>query len=462
MDTRTEGSSWRWPKSEESARNAARSSGLKWHCAGISLLLFGLLQGCDREPRHWENAKAQNTVASYREFLARYPRSPFSAEAQTRMVGLRVREAETTDTPESYRSFLSESSLAAWLQEDFAQAVQWAQEQVNVQPEAIFPRYLLSLDLYFQGDYASLQEHRDNLLSREGNCARLLRWCDALLEKEPPSARAHFAQACILDHMKRTEEAAEAYRRAISMDPNCVAYRNCLEVVQNQHRNAQYSSRFRFFVEGDLQPINGVCGNFLPLEGGTTIQGAVECSYGNCTTKATLGGFSLLFQDIQRTQVIGWGVDVTNGRLLLPATNYVRMRREGPPYGMKNAFTVKAFDYTGEYVEIIVSASERDHCVIPVQIHTLEQEKIDRSGSVYMLSAQCVGPMNGLPGSVITTEAGIAYHLEGSYYLLSGESPAGFVVGRTRCIVGASNMRFRVSSGSTIAGSLDAAFLIVR
>jgi len=431
-----------------------------WFCVPVSIFLVGVLAGCDKEPQQWQTAKTANTVSAYEGFLKHYPRGPFSGEAQTRIVGLRLREAEMTDTPESYRSFLSESSLAVWLRGDFVQAIQWAQEQAKIQPEATLPRYLVSLGLYFQGDYASLQEHRDSLLSREDNCARLLRWCDALLEKGPPSARAHFARACILDHMKRGKDAAEAYQRAVSTDPNCAAYRNCLEVVQNQLDNAQYSSQFQASVSGELQPVDGVYGNFLPVDGKTVIRGTVECSYGHIRTTAAIDGSSRLYQDREQTQVIGWGANLTSGWLLLPAATYAGTRRKDSPYVPKDVFAVKPLDYLGKYVEIVPTSTSAIG-VVPLQIHTPEERKIGDPGSVMYMSPQCTDPAYGIPASVEIAEGGIRMHFEGRLCLLAAGVRTGMVLSEKRYIFGGGNMRFLLSSG-TINGSLEAALALTQ
>lgn len=71
------------------------------------LLLIFLLLGCAATKNAFNQAKAEDTISSYENFLAKYPQSEFTAEANNRLEELKkieaVRAAEIKATLSSYK-----------------------------------------------------------------------------------------------------------------------------------------------------------------------------------------------------------------------------------------------------------------------------------------------------------------------------------------------------------------------
>jgi hypothetical protein len=72
------------------------------------LVLIAFCAGCSSIGSKWRAAELANTESAYREFLAQYPGSEFTDEAEDRIRGLLWERAEALNTVEGYSEFLSQ------------------------------------------------------------------------------------------------------------------------------------------------------------------------------------------------------------------------------------------------------------------------------------------------------------------------------------------------------------------
>ena len=80
--------------------------------SAMAVLSLLPMAGCDRPEAAWEQAREQDTVAAYQEFLQQYPEAPQVAEAEERIQTLRREErweqVRQADTIEAYQEFLGQ------------------------------------------------------------------------------------------------------------------------------------------------------------------------------------------------------------------------------------------------------------------------------------------------------------------------------------------------------------------
>ncbi len=73
----------------------------------LSFLLLPLIFSCNNEQKNWENAKQQNTVEAYKDFIDENPKSEFVSEAETKIANLDWADATKANNPAIYRVFLA-------------------------------------------------------------------------------------------------------------------------------------------------------------------------------------------------------------------------------------------------------------------------------------------------------------------------------------------------------------------
>ena len=76
----------------------------RW-CFLVTFVLF--LSGCATVQTRWSDSVSQNTIASYEEFIKRYPNSEFAEEARTKLETLYLRKARATDGADGHALFLA-------------------------------------------------------------------------------------------------------------------------------------------------------------------------------------------------------------------------------------------------------------------------------------------------------------------------------------------------------------------
>ena len=86
----------------------------KLHLQMTAFATLCILCGCSHGESDWRNAESQNTVGGYSSFLARYPKTSHSAEAQERLDWL---TAKKTDSLHAYAQFNGQHPSSAFRQE---------------------------------------------------------------------------------------------------------------------------------------------------------------------------------------------------------------------------------------------------------------------------------------------------------------------------------------------------------
>jgi cell division protein FtsN len=88
---------------------------------GLCLALLLGIGGCSRQQSDWEKTRASNTTDSYEQFLKKYPRGEFTAQAQARVKELYEerdwQKARDADTQEAYQAFLKQYPEGKWTEE---------------------------------------------------------------------------------------------------------------------------------------------------------------------------------------------------------------------------------------------------------------------------------------------------------------------------------------------------------
>ncbi len=88
---------------------------------GICIALLLCIGGCSRQQSDWEKTRAANTADSYEQFLKKYPRGEFTAQAQARVKELYEerdwQKARDTDTQEAYQAFIKQHPEGKWTEE---------------------------------------------------------------------------------------------------------------------------------------------------------------------------------------------------------------------------------------------------------------------------------------------------------------------------------------------------------
>ena len=88
---------------------------------GLCFALLLGISGCSRQQSDWEKTRAANTTDSYEQFLKKYPRGEFTAQAQARVKELYEEQdwqkARDADTQEAYQAFLKQHPEGKWTEE---------------------------------------------------------------------------------------------------------------------------------------------------------------------------------------------------------------------------------------------------------------------------------------------------------------------------------------------------------
>ena len=89
--------------------------------AGLCIALLLCIGGCSRQQSDWEKTRAANTTDSYEQFMKKYPRGEFTAQAQARVKELYEerdwQKARDTDTQDAYQAFLKQYPEGKWTEE---------------------------------------------------------------------------------------------------------------------------------------------------------------------------------------------------------------------------------------------------------------------------------------------------------------------------------------------------------
>jgi len=72
----------------------------------LGIFLIVVISGCATASSAFKSAKQEDTVAAYEEYLAKYPDSEFSRQAETRLEELYFEKARKADTIEAYKDYL--------------------------------------------------------------------------------------------------------------------------------------------------------------------------------------------------------------------------------------------------------------------------------------------------------------------------------------------------------------------
>jgi cell division protein FtsN len=88
---------------------------------GVALAVMLALAGCSRQQSDWQKTRETNTADAYEQFLKKYPRGEFTAQAEARAKELYEerdwQKARDADTPEAYQAFLKQYPEGKWTEE---------------------------------------------------------------------------------------------------------------------------------------------------------------------------------------------------------------------------------------------------------------------------------------------------------------------------------------------------------
>src|ERR1700736_3592427 len=88
---------------------------------GLCFALLLGIAGCSRQQSDWEKTRAANTTDSYEQFIKKYPKGEFTAQAQARVKELYEegdwQKARDADTQEAYQAFLKQHPEGKWTEE---------------------------------------------------------------------------------------------------------------------------------------------------------------------------------------------------------------------------------------------------------------------------------------------------------------------------------------------------------
>src|SRR3984957_6961288 len=77
--------------------------------------------GCSRQQSDWQKTREANSTDAYEQFLKKYPRGEFPAQAQARLKEMYEerdwQKARDADTPEAYQAFLKQYPEGKWTEE---------------------------------------------------------------------------------------------------------------------------------------------------------------------------------------------------------------------------------------------------------------------------------------------------------------------------------------------------------
>ena len=74
----------------------------------VVLMVGGTLVGCDPAGKAWETAQSENTIDAFEQYLAEFPDSEYSAEAELRIESLVWEEVQSLDTEQGYEAYAAE------------------------------------------------------------------------------------------------------------------------------------------------------------------------------------------------------------------------------------------------------------------------------------------------------------------------------------------------------------------
>ncbi|RMF73589.1 MAG: hypothetical protein D6744_15435 [Planctomycetota bacterium] len=116
-------------------------------------------------------------------------------------------------------------------------------------------------------DLALASVVRGELLLARGSWAEARRFAEQLLEQQPKSAAAHFVLAQALEALDELESAEDAFRKAVRLDRESVAYR--IALARHYQRRGNLVGAQRYYTEaltldpGDGEALEGLIDSYL-------------------------------------------------------------------------------------------------------------------------------------------------------------------------------------------------------
>ena len=109
--------------------------------------------------------------------------------------------------------------------------------------------------------------------------------------------------------------------------------------------------------------------SFVPIEGDFSITGGMlETNIGEIKMYAYFGSWSYLYSDESKKIEIGWGPNLTKGKVIFSSKDYDSMESGNLGYYVKNFYESQPFDYLGKYVLINLDSAKGHHLAVPMII----------------------------------------------------------------------------------------------
>ncbi len=124
----------------------------------LSFLLLPLVFSCNNEQKNWENAKQQNTIEAYKDFIAKNPESEFLTEAEQNIVDIDWKTVENTEDTTSLFEFINKypDSKYSEIAENKIFDLDWA----NVNKDSSVESYQNFMTKYPKNKHASEVEQK--------------------------------------------------------------------------------------------------------------------------------------------------------------------------------------------------------------------------------------------------------------------------------------------------------------
>lgn len=129
--------------------------------AVLFCLLF--ITGCATTKGDWQRAQGIHTIRAYQDFLQKYPKSEFTAEAKHKIEYLDWQMIKRSDTLESYEKFINKYPKSEFIAEAKTRMV--ALDWKKTQKQNTLPAYQHFLKKYPQNEFTAVANERIETLS---------------------------------------------------------------------------------------------------------------------------------------------------------------------------------------------------------------------------------------------------------------------------------------------------------